>query len=596
MYLYYCFLLLVGLYTMPAIALFPRLAQSPKTAFAIPVISAGVVYLVVTGLQLVGLYTQGWVQFFAMVMVLVGLTRVIRLRTAWNWPVLERWFYLFGVCFILPYLFKLGMEAFERGDEIYSWNFWAIQHMLGQPIDFSHTGATYPQLFPKLLSFGYYLMGSSDLQCPNKAMLGLFSGSLLMGLGAVLMPLNPRKIFIYGIMFLWLVVGTKLEQFFNDGYADPIMASALVASMAFLMLFRQAHEKQERDHYLIMATWCAVVGCLTKQPGLMWAFFLAAYLVVDAIKNKQTVTFICLLGLSLSIGLWLSHEGQGFQNNQGVIYLSFEGRGLIEQLVHSLNHYMIQKPLIGALFVLGAWLTRRDPFYRTVFWLYIIPATALWLIFAAYQLRLGQHLLSMVTLLCLCQLKHPNRLRHEKVKALLRWSIRRQTQLRFMMIGLCVVACSGVYLKKSHENPGVDYLNGPRVALTRYFEADADKIYEAISNNPSASLWVPSRYLYGLFYEKNELMTPDYSVYQPYNEQALVSELRKKQPDFVFTVSNEVIDGQASDLLRGVIQKCPDSFDVFAVPPNKFDYTTYRVIHESLNNDSCLNELAYEVG
>ena len=66
--------------------------------------------------------------------------------------------------------------------------------------------------------------------------------------------------------------------------------------------------------------------------------------------------------------------------------------------------------------------------------------------------------------------------------------------------------------------------DGGRQSLHRYFGDDADRIYATIYKNPEALLWVPSRYLYGLFYRHTRLTTPDYSQ-APYTTATLVKEL-----------------------------------------------------------------------
>lgn len=593
MFLLDCLLLAAFVYVLPGLAVYPRLLLSPKTVFGLPIVSVAVVYLIVTLLKAFGAYHGNAVLVISLSLGLVAALRVRQtiLNHKFQWARQDVWLWLFLVALMMPYFIKLGVEAFEQGDEIYSWNFWGLQHYFQEVLDFSHTSATYPQLFPKLISFSYHVLGDIQLQCPVKAMLGMFPLAMLGAWGSVMMTLTPRRWVYFLFTVAYVVGGLKLEQFFNDGYADPIMTSALVVSMAYIFMAFENRKPLPSSQLVILGVVAAGVACFTKQPALMWLIAILPLLLAGKSyslkKGWPLLAALACIGLAVT---WLLTEGNQFYNNQGVVYLSFEGRGWLEQLLHVSHRYLIQKPLLLALILVAGFVSRKHTLARFVFWAFVIPQLILWLMFGAYQLRLGQHVIAVSALLLLIGLRH----QPFPVKAMRRISHSLIEHRGYWFKGMATVssiACVGLIAKAWYlDKPGVNFLQGGRVSLVRYFGDDAQKVYDEIYLDSKALLWVPTRYIYGIFYKHTRLTSPDYAAYSPYNEQALVDELRKKQPDYVFTVSSEVIDGPASQLLEKVIERCPQAFEVFATPPNKYNYTTYKVNHAALNAaaDQCV--------
>lgn len=80
----------------------------------------------------------------------------------------------------------------------------------------------------------------------------------------------------------------------------------------------------------------------------------------------------------------------------------------------------------------------------------------------------------------------------------------------------------------------------------------------------------------------------------PYDASALVDELVRKSPDYVFTVSEAVIDGPASDLLAKVIESCPQAFKHISGPHNRFSFNTYQIDGEILKSDPCLMRICQD--
>ncbi len=586
---------------LPGLAVFPRLCLSPRTCFAIPLLSVGLIYILVSLLQWLNLYHTQSAVVISLMFLILSLYHLIKTipKATFEWEKCDKFVWFFILCLMMPYFIKLGTEAFERGDEIYSWNYWALQHLYGEPLDFFHTGATYPQLFPKIISYCYLLLGDIQLQCPTKAMLGMFPLCMLGAWASVLAPFNYKRVALFLFGALYVVAGLKLEQFFNDGYADPVMTSALVVSMALAfqatILYRSEQEQISQFKLLALSVFIGFVACATKQPAFMWcSLILPLYIFIEGIKHQEKYWFFLALASIGLAALWLATEGGQFYKNEGVIFLSFEGRGYVQQFIHVFHRYLIKTPLLLVFFIVTAFLVKSRQ-TRFIYYAFVLPQTFLWLMFGAYQLRLGQHVISVGALLCFLSVRdsqysfgHP---------MLSQWLKENHKKCATIFASLSLVACIGLLIKiELKDKPGLDYKQGGRVSLERYFKADAQKVYDEIYLNKDALLWVPSRYIYGIFYKHTKLTTPDYALYHDYNQAALVSEFRKKLPDYVFTVSEEIIDGPASKALSQVVENCPNSFSVFASPPNKFNYTTYQVDKIILAHDPCLSNLIANKG
>lgn len=603
MYLLYCLLIVLFVYTLPALAIFPQLAFSARLAFAIPVLSALVVYCILS--LLIGLGVLSTL-LTTLVALSIGAVAIFRLRhgiVKWpfKWSKHEGFLYLFHFILLLPYAIKLGTNAFDRGDEIYSWNFWGIQHYFQETIDFSHTSAPYPQLFPKLLAFCYHLVGSIDLQLPVKATLIVFPWAMLTAIAMNCRYLFTNRQSIYWLLFIFVIVGVGLEQFFNDGYADPIMTSCLIVSASLFWQSQQsAHPPKTRTFFALLSVLCGITAAHTKQPALLWVMFsLPVLLWRTQMKDSQSVLLFRLLSLlSLSGGLaWILGEGQQFHQNYGVFGLSIADRNLFSQLLFSINRYFVHQPLLFILFLLAGLTSWQDRVLRNMVFLFMVPSLVCWFFLGAYHLRLGQHLIAFAFLIVAASgsplLVKPFQWR--QYLWVLSWCAHHQRRLVAGAMIFCVGMGAIIYIESLVKKPGVSLYAGGRQSLQRYFGKDADQVYTNIYSDPTLLLWVPTRYLYGLFYKHTQLTTPDYDYYLTYTRASLVDELQNKEPDYVFSVSQDIIDGPASMLLTEVIAECPKAFERVTHSVNKLSFVTYKIDKSQLHKDPCLLALAKDL-
>lgn len=599
MYLIYCLLIWFFVYSLPALAIFPQLLTSPRTAFAIPILSVLFVYVISTIFIPLGFLTTPIVTAIALILGAVAVYRINRLidHSPFTWTSQDAFIYIFHGILLFPYFIKLGTHAFERGDEIYSWNFWAIQHYFLEPIDFSHTGAPYPQLFPKILAFCYHIVGDLELQLPVRATLIIFPWAMLTAIAMAYRQRMAAHLGTYLVLLLYVLAFVGLEQFFDDGYADPVMSSCLIVSVA---LFWQSQQKPAfHISPWMLSVWsvlCAIAAAHAKQPGLLWVLFSLPVLLWFCTKTNSKWRYGALICLAIAGGLWwILGEGQEFHHNRGVLGLSFADRDYISQLGFSINKYFIHQPFLFFLFLLSWISCRIDKTLRNMVIIFMIPSMLCWFFFGAYHLRLGQHLIAFAFFVVAASgYALPAKVTNwEGWQRFWTWLSMRQKECFFAMVGVSVVMGGLLFVQGAWLEKGrISLYSGGRLSLQRYFGRDSDMIYSTIYCNPNALLWVPSRYIYGLFYKHTQLTTPDYLRYQVYNQATLIEELQRKLPDYVFTVSKDVIDGPAAGILAEVISACPNAFDKIASSPNRFSFVTYKINKSLLSEDPCLMNLA----
>lgn len=595
MYLIFCFILFTFVYFLPALALFPEIVFSARTAFAIPILSTLLVYGLGSGLIAFGAFNATAVSFCVLFLGIIACCRFKRALSShsFHWSSQQKLLYGLHLIVFIPYFVKMGTHTFDRGDELYSWNFWAIQHYFHLPLDFSHTGATYPQLFPKLLAFCYHLLGSVDLQLAVKGMLVIFPLAMLIGISMANERLKKTDLGCYAFLLAYVLAGARLTEFFNDGYADPLMTSALIASV---VLFWQSQQKTCLTHFTAiklatLSVLCAVVCAHAKQAGLLWTLFSLPILLIYAYSQSKNTHYLILSLCSLLGGLiWFLGEGATFYQNDGVIFLSQGQRSIVSQFAYAVNKYFIEKPLLFLLFLMAIYSSFHHKILRLMMWVFMLPSLVLWFIFGAYQLRLGQHLIAFSFFVIVAsQFVLPQKQQWQKYFYWC-WPQRKVLALVGTLFSLSIAT---FYFTKAlwFEGGGLHLFAGGRQSLYRYFEEDSNYIYQTLYSNPNVLLWVPSRYLYGLFYQHTKLTMPDYRRYGQYSKSALIEEFTLKNPDYVFTVGKYVVDGPASQVLSELIQECPLAFERVSTAKNKFGFTTYKIDSVIFLQDPCLKQL-----
>lgn len=595
MYVIYCLLIWCFVYFIPALACAPWLILSPRTFFAVPLLSATIIYGLASILIVLGYFSSNVVMLLSLLLLATAAMRVRHLLASerFTWSGTAYLHYIFNSALLFPFFIKLATHAFDRGDELYSWNFWAIQHYFQESLDDTHTGAPYPQLLPKLLAYCYHLLNNLELQLPIKGGLIFFPWAMLNAIAMSVPNRLSSSLANYWLLAGVILFGIGLAQFFNDGYADPIMASLLVGSAALLWQSQHLRAPYENLKWqLRLAVLLGVAAAHAKQPGLLWAMFSMPCLLLWLYQRQANKELLVLACLSFLGGLsWVLGEGQHFHHNTGVIGLSLADRDFISQLGFAINRYFVHHPLLFVLFFVAGVVAWRQMLLRLMVFLFALPSLLLWFLFGAYQLRLGQHLIGFAFFLIAASGYQPFGV-FAFWHNLIAWCRLRQRSLVVSAIGLSLslTICTFFY-ETTLKQPDIHLTQGIRTSLRYYFKQDAERVYNQFFKGQYYRIWVPSRYLYGLFYKHAELIVPAYNDYPIYNQTALLTELQHTLPDYVFTADRQYADGEASSQLKLLVDACPAAFSRVLTPKTKFGITTYKVNKDLLQGDPCLMAL-----
>ena len=124
--------------------------------------------------------------------------------------------------------------------------------------------------------------------------------------------------------------------------------------------------------------------------------------------------------------------------------------------------------------------------------------------------------------------------------------------------------------------------------ISLYFGENARFVYEELYDRQDLLLWVPSNYIYGIFYGHTPMIRPAFRETDDYNLQSLVDEIREHRPDYLFDSGPRVAYGPGAALLRELAEnRCPQLFEKKAGPPNRFGYTVYRLSDDQAILDRC---------
>lgn len=594
MYLLYVLALLLLTWFAPALAIWPGLLSSSRTAVAIPIVSVAVIGLAQATLAGVGAYDVATVRMLALGLAVVAATRIwlwYRAKPTLHWPKTHVTLLGFTLLLGLYWAARLGTTAFDTNDEIYSWNLWAMQHALGEPIDLFYTQAPYPQLFAVLVSWKYQLLGSFELQLPLRATLALIP-VVLWGTIAVA-PLKTDEATAWRALVVMLLLVAAVGRWFGHGLADPLMAAALIVAIHSYLRYRAA---PRRHGLLVLSVVCAGVAMYSKQPALIWG--LASFpLLVLLDRWRQRVPSRALLAplATLSLGLgWIFGAGSGFENNQGVINASQEGRALAGQLVFATRELLLGEPLVLLLLLAATLSVARTRQHRDVALLFLLPALLIWMLFGAYSTRLGIHVVGCAALLLAATgfaLPAPRRERSPVPVA--NWLHAHQRGVAAGLVALLLAASAWqVFKNVERVGPGFSLYEAGHNAIALYFGHDADVVVNETYARSDRLLWVPSNYLYGLYYHRTPMIRPTQRDGDAYEPRQLFDELLRHRPDLLFDAGDIVPFGPASGVFRSLAtEHCPDLFEPLASPPNRYGYTLYRMLDNEAREDGCLNRL-----
>jgi hypothetical protein len=496
-----------------------------------------------------------------------------------DWPDTHRLLLLFSFILGLYWAAKLGSTSFDTDDEIYSWNMWALQHYYNDEVTVLTAGAPYPQLFSILISYCYKLLGSIELQLPVKAMFAIFPVALW---GAIAVApkeasvANAIRSFVI-MLLLFVAIGNN----FGVGLADPLMASSLVVA---IFLFMQYTTNTGHRELLVLSVVCAAVALYSKQPGLIWALFSLPAIALIATWERR-LPFVVLIGAGvlLALGLiWVLGVGSGFHNNQGVIAASQEGRSFFEQLFFAVKKHGTEQPLVPLLLATGIFSVMRVRRHRDILFFFLLPALFAWLLYGAYNLRLGIHVIALSALLlsassyCLPAILGGGDM--PKVEKI----INRYALIFVIIVPLLVAVAAMNQITKNLKIYGDQF--SPYIAgknsIAKFFGKDAEFVFKEMYDRPDILMWIPSSYIYGIFYKH----TPMIRARNNLDAAALLEDIKRHRPNYLIDAGPWVDPGHVTKVLAVLAEhQCPYLFERVV----QTGYVVYRLRNNDVFIEQC---------
>jgi hypothetical protein len=251
--------------------------------------------------------------------------------------------------------------------------------------------------------------------------------------------------------------------------------------------------------------------------------------------------------------------------------------------MHAAIEQSLAQPLVPLLLAAALVAVSRSGRNRDIAWLFLVPATGVWLLYGAYSLRLGIHLVAVAALLlALSGYALPGRLGAGAPAPAERW-LRARWPVVTLVLALLVTGLAGRRIADNMVEVGERfslYAAGPNT-IAKYFGKDAERVIRATYDRPDRLLWVPSNYLWGIYYAHTPMVRPAARHGEEFGVRDLFGDLQADRPDYLFDAGERVAFGPGSQRLRELAgTHCPFLFEKLATPPNKYGYTLYALRRE----------------
>lgn len=463
---------------------------------------------------------------------------------------------------ILPLVVFVGLavsmmlSGFARHDEIYSWNLWAIQHLRREPYDRSYTQAAYPQLYAYWLASIYAAQDGFQSQ-----LLTRFASAVpmlvLVGVAGAFWPqpsrLTPRTTVAAGLLTLLVLLSTF--HTLKLSYADPLMAAALLTSVALLLRHAASPGTQ---CYLVASVACGVIAAYVKQPAILWACGMLPLAVLIGVWRWSWPwrSLLIAAGGVLAVGVWLLTAFADLVDNQGVLQAGLGERGLLATALSSMLKYLVKKPHLLFIIVASWYFSRRDFRLHGLWWLCMLPLMGLWFTLGSYEVRHGLHVLWLGSLILLAALglRGDAEAASNPTGSSLARSISRYAAVA---AGVSLVALVFGLSSLLADRKGIDLDDGQKLAFVRQMGTQpqaADFFDQRL--DAQSRIWTTSNYSYGLFYGRLPVGRPlDHASQAPAD---LIKQLQDFGADYAVS-SGHYAYGQQSAVLLRLAEQCPQA-------------------------------------
>jgi len=471
----------------------------------------------------------------------------------------------------LPVLVYMMTSAFDVNDEIYSWNLWARQFYFGESPSFVFTQAVYPQGFSSLLTGFYLILGSLEYQSAAKLSL-----VILMVATFCLIVFSQKNIYKHCFVAYFLVVlylyQIGFDKQFQLALADPLMSAYLVAGV-YSVLSLTRSEYLSTSKALIIASMFFSAAALTKQTALPWALFFGPLLIFQIIKeqNLNSKNIVIAFIPAIVAVLWLSTSGLGFYENEGVINASFQNRDVMNQIQFSLNKYFVEQPILLLVLLGFSWaILRAKTAVLLSAYAGCITSLFLWLIFGAYDFRLGMHVYLILFMLFLHTPSYD--------------FSSRQSQLflsnRKVHYYLLVALLIGLLMQsvKLYQRNQLIYVDTPvdlgfDMQSTKLMGKEATEQIKAIVGDNKHKIMTTTNYHYGALYGRANLVNP--IILETEIKQLSLRELAKQNISHLFLTSESFSFGGLNSKLNSLIASCPQAFHALSRSNNYTNFHAY---------------------
>jgi len=572
--------LLVFIYFLPAIALFPRFIQSPLTAATIPFISMSLVVSIQYILSLAGQFNNQNVIIFVGFLSLLGLYRIYKTRFELrnNWTVLDCKSLLLITFSSIPLMIFLGFDGFQHADEIYSWNIWAKKIYLNQVILFESTGSPYPLLLPSFIAFCYQFFGNMDYQLPIKF---TFSIIYISTIFIVFTFANTKiKVGIFFLSFITIILIIGIGYEYKKVYADTLMGGFLIASLALLLSLSKeiSHTKNNvpSSSLLIASIILISAAALTKQGAMLWTMVFFPLLANAIILKNPSLNNSLRLILSVPILtplLWYFIGGKNFQGNNGVISRSMEDRGYIEQLFYGFNFSFINNPMIFILIVIVfIVLLKKITLEKSILAIGIILSTILLFLFGAYETtRLYLHviLISWLIIFTYGDLVLNSKIGHFLSKV-------GNSIFTYILIGSLFIfwSISSFNARLIGVDSVSNLLDGREVQVNWVIGKSGAEQYRKIVNSQKG-LWARDDHVWGIYYGMNNFSR---GALESYDTQIIMQEIIQSDIGWIYSQEWHIPEiKKIQDICEGSIIEI-DTID------NLYKQTLFKVSTELVAN------------
>ncbi|MBN9405041.1 MAG: hypothetical protein J0I00_06425 [Burkholderiales bacterium] len=494
--------------------------------------------------------TQEWFLVFqaASLIAIVGLIHSYWIRYFHASTVLARGFLILLLAAWFFSAVNLATHAFSWHDEIYSWNLWAIEHWERKPYDRYYTQASYPQLFAYWLASIYGAQGGFVSQLAPRLSVSI-PLILLMATAISFWPrgLSQRQTVLCGLVIVWMV--TRSWGDVRLGYADPLMAAALVLSIACFVVY--THDRGAQWWW--MSIIAAMISALTKQPAVLWACGSLPLLALVGWRWKQwPPSVVAITFLEAALIAWATFVLMPeVTNNQGVYAAGLQDRGVWGTFAYSIDRYFIKKPDIPLVLIASWWSVRRVPLWHLAWWITLAPMIGLWFTLGSYEMRQGLHVIWIAGIFLLIGLNYRWKPDLKQLPS------KGPTNTKTISCTIALILALGTSIAWRARQTDFDLQDGQKMAFTRQMKMQgATEFFENVVTN-GAHVFVTSNYSWGLFYGRTSVFRIEHGS-KVWTAESLRDFLLINRIDYAISSGDYAI-GPYSSLLMKLVRLCPDS-------------------------------------